>query len=132
MFVLLAWPAISSAEGEPPLTTRDVTLKSKDYGLQRFFPEEALRHNIRGLATILCTVSQDGSLTDCSIACESPTGHWFGEATLRMAPYLRLEPTAKDGSATAGRAFIFPMFYNIAGKRVSEDQQKRCSRWPPE
>jgi len=132
VLLLLTWPAIWSAEDDLPLTTRDVTLKLKDKNLQRFFPEEAQRHKISGVATILCTVDQDGRLTDCSIACEAPTGHWFGEATLRMAPYLKLESTTNDGSPTAGRRFIFPMFYNVAGKRVSEDQQAKCARWPPD
>lgn len=58
----------------------------------RYYPDEAARLGIRGTATMHCSVTASGNLENCAIASETPAGHGFGNALVRMHRLFRAEP----------------------------------------
>lgn len=59
----------------------------------RFFPNEAQRRNLEGIARIACGMTLAGETRDCRIAGELPLGLGFGEAALKLAPLFKTKPT---------------------------------------
>lgn len=62
--------------------------------LLRYYPEQAARLNIEGIASLHCTVTVAGTLTDCSVLAEDPPGFGFGEAALKMTPQFKMRPAS--------------------------------------
>jgi protein TonB len=111
--LLLVAPVPALAQELPPLTGKDVTVRFAGDGRQRFYPENAQRREIEGEASMICTINDHGSLSDCALKSEEPAGVGFGEAILRLGSAMRLPPTAKDGSPTAGRKFLFVLKFGL-------------------
>ena len=65
------------------------------------FPARAAASGVTGgSARLDCDVRQDGSLTDCRVSEENPSGMGFGDAALSVAHLFRLAPqTGKPGPA---------------------------------
>ena len=91
------------ADDQPPLTNQDVQFQIPPKG--RYFPEAAIRKG-GGAADALCTISGTGTLVDCAVTSERPTGLHLGEAALKMAKDGQVALVAKDGSPTPGRKFL--------------------------
>ncbi len=70
--------------------------------MQRYFPDRAQRLNVNGKASLSCTVTEQGKLTDCSITNEDPPDQGFGDATLKVAKIFKLKPKTLDGAPVAG------------------------------
>lgn len=51
---------------------------------ERDFPQQALDAGIGGTASVTCLAMPDGSVKDCRVTTESPTGYGFGESTIRI------------------------------------------------
>ena len=81
--------------------------------LVRFYPPEALKASLSGMARLECTVVADGHLTDCSVGTESPADAGFGEAALQLAPYFQMKPISRDGVAVAGSHVVIPIRFAI-------------------
>lgn len=69
------------------------------------YPQRARISGVAGRAKMRCRVKLDGSLTDCAIVEECPTGFGFGQATLAAARYFRMQANVnstllKDGQIT--------------------------------
>lgn len=81
----------------------------------RVYPERALALEVEGFARILCTVTAEGLLTDCSVASESDPTMGFGEAALKLAPIFRMRPTTADGQPVGGAKVTIPIQFRLAG-----------------
>jgi TonB family protein len=105
----------SSAADLPPLTGNDVRVQVDSSASKelRFYPEAAQRAHIEGIASVLCTITADGRLSDCTTAVENPPGYGFAAATVRLASHMRVAPRAKDGSPTVGRSLRVDMAYKL-------------------
>ncbi|MDI6624811.1 MAG: energy transducer TonB, partial [Brevundimonas sp.] len=69
------------------------------------FPERAISRGIEaGTVQLVCTVSPNGSATNCSIVSEDPSGAGFGQAAVRSMSRARFSPRTVDGVAEGGRA----------------------------
>lgn len=66
------------------------------------YPAKALEQDVGGHVVILCKVSPDGVLGDCSVAEEDPVGMGFGEAALSLTPGFLMSPRTVNGQPTAG------------------------------
>jgi protein TonB len=106
-------PALANAQDQAPLTGKDVVQRMTDPQLQRYFPEAALRGDIHGSASVLCSITAEGALADCAPATEEPVGKGFGAAASKIATFVRIAPLAKDGSQTAGRKYLFVMKFGV-------------------
>lgn len=73
-----------------------------------FFPERAVRLEVEGHVLLTCKVTDGGHLTDCIVTKETPAGYDFGDAALRMSPWLRMRPSVAGGTVRVPLAFRFP------------------------
>lgn len=105
--VLVSATTVCAAE-LPPLEGADVDVTLRKSS-SKFFPAKTDGPR-EGTATVLCTITAKGELSDCAVQSERPAGFGFGAATVQLATeIIRIGPKAKDGSPTAGRRFLFPM-----------------------
>ena len=65
--------------------------------IARYHPDRAMRQGVYGEAKLLCAVKVTGGLEDCSVISESPEGHDFGGAALRLSHLFRAQTTTRDG-----------------------------------
>ena len=79
----------------------------------RYYPPAALAAGIEGQTVIECLVDDDGHLHTCAVVEESPPGHGFGDASLRLATNFRMAPTTRDGVPTAGGRVRVPIRFNL-------------------
>lgn len=73
----------------------------------REYPPEAYAAELSGTVEIRCRVQPTGNLAGCQVASETPAGHGFGEAGLRMAQYFRVREVA-GGTDGGGRTRSAP------------------------
>ncbi len=78
-----------------------------------YYPEEARRRRIEGLAVVECAVTDAGATTGCQAVSETPPGYGFGPAAVSRAAQVRvgLDPARPD----PGRRIRIPVRFRIAG-----------------
>jgi len=68
------------------------------------YPERAQSRGIeRGRVSLNCAVNPNGSMSDCQITSEEPSGAGFGQAALAGARRARVSPREVDGAAVGAR-----------------------------
>jgi hypothetical protein len=107
---LVVLSSAALAQDAPPLSSKDVSVKFKRPP-QLFFPENAQQGGIHGSATVLCTISKEGSLSDCVVVEEDRKGQHFGDAARKIAGVTMIALAANDGSATPGRKFLLRIVF---------------------
>lgn len=92
----------------PPVITRPrwASQPSADQ-MSRAFPERALQDGTSGSASLICSVSAAGGLSNCSVTAETPSNRRFGSAALGLTRYFRMQPGAVDGQAIDGARVSF-------------------------
>ena len=58
--------------------------------MERLYPASARTAGKAGRVELECTAQAGGAVTDCAVMLESPAGYGFGDATLQIAPQLRI------------------------------------------
>lgn len=102
----------SAAPAKPVMITDPVWIRRPSAGdLARFYPPRAMTLNARGSAKVRCVLSETGALLDCVILQETPSGMGFGDATVKMAKFMKAKTTNDSGESLVGAYVEFSMNY---------------------
>ena len=82
--------------------------------MERAFPRRALTDGIPGTASLNCLVSAAGTLSNCSVASETPRGQGFGRAASSLTPFFRMSPGTVDGQAIDGARVAFTVRFAVS------------------
>lgn len=82
--------------------------------MERAFPRRALTDGIPGSASLNCLVSAAGTLSNCSVASETPRGQGFGRAASSLTPFFRMSPGTVDGQAIDGARVAFTVRFAVS------------------
>lgn len=108
------------AEGWAPFDTPgDWSRRPTPNGLRTVFPTEAFKKGISGSATIQCTATVQGALTDCLSVEESPAGMGFGSAAIALTPQFTMKPPIWKGQPTPSIVSI-PIRFKLFGPSSAE------------
>ncbi|MFI4933108.1 MAG: energy transducer TonB [Caulobacterales bacterium] len=77
--------------------------------MSNFYPQLANFLGLAGHTVIHCKVSALGMVEDCTVASESPLGMGFGDASIAIAPYFRMQPRTLDGAPVGGAEVNIPI-----------------------
>lgn len=86
--------------------------------LGRVYPSRAAKENISGMATISCRVLTSGSVADCKVVAENPTGWGFGSAAKAMSPNFLMTKKSASGRSTIGSTIRIPIRFSLSAFRV--------------
>ena len=78
------------------------------------YPKAAEKADVTGMVMMACGVRQDGRLHACAIRQETPAGHGFGRAALKLSPRFRMEASQPDGRPTGGMEVTIPIKFAIS------------------
>jgi len=111
-------PPVVAAPAPPPpratvITAPDWSRKPDAEDMARYYPDRAQRMGVNGHATIKCTVTASGSLTNCQVVSEAPDGQEFGSAALKLSHLFKMRPMAKDGQAVSGGVVSIPLSFQV-------------------
>jgi len=93
----------------PTITTPDWRRRATGADVMRVYPGRAFRRGVSGAALVACSVSKEGTLVDCSVLEETPSGEGFGEAALKLTRLYTMRPLTKDGLSVEGGKVRMPM-----------------------
>ncbi len=97
-------PAVPTLPSGPPaILEPDWLSQPSAADIARAYPARARAAKEQGLATLSCTVREDGRLAMCLAAHEYPAGFGFGAAAMSLVPKFCMKPVARDGTPTAER-----------------------------
>jgi hypothetical protein len=79
-------------------------------GAASVYPPAALKAGVRtGAATVACTTVHSGALTDCAIESEEPADLGFGDAALKIAAVMKMNPWTSQGAPVDGMKIRIPI-----------------------
>ncbi len=81
--------------------------------MSRFYPPGAAASGIEGMASIHCVVTINGTLSNCTVASETPPRQGFGNAAKHLAPYFRMKPKTVDGQPVEGAEVTIPIRFRM-------------------
>src|SRR5579859_4947929 len=73
------------------------------------YPSHAAQAGISGAVKVRCAATAQGSLANCAVVEETPTGEGFGAAALSLTSAMELKPTGADGRPIAGQSVVVPV-----------------------
>ncbi len=74
--------------------------------IQFLYPKAARRAEVEGRVAVQCTLDAEGTPHDCKTISETPSGHGFGAAALKVANLCEFLPARRNGEAIASTVRI--------------------------
>jgi TonB family protein len=98
------------SESTPPMEVYDpLWLRGPD-DVAKLFPAAAVKAGLKtGRAQVACTVRHDGTLKDCAVVSEDPAGLGFGDAALKVASVMAMNPWTAQGTPVDGARIRLPV-----------------------
>jgi protein TonB len=116
----VAPPAVVAKPQPPPPKAAVSVVTSPDWlrrptasDMERYYPERALSMEKNGEVRMTCKVKADGTLEDCKISSETPSGFNFGSSALKMAGLFKMKPETRDGEPVAGASVTVPIVFKL-------------------
>jgi protein TonB len=110
-------PVVASPAPPPPrptvITQPDWIRRPNADDLAQYYPDRAQRLGVAGSAELACTVTQQGTLTECSVANEEPSDQGFGTAALKMTRLFKMRPQTRDGQPVGGAKINIPIRFQL-------------------
>jgi TonB family protein len=112
------------AQDEPDYDTPPDWIKKPTMeDVMSVWPADAMRTGRGGRAVIGCKVSAEGTLYDCAVVEEDPSGAGFGAAAVVLSRQLLMRPAMKDGKPVRGAKVRIPVTFpdmdKTTGSRTS-------------
>jgi len=74
------------------------------------YPEAAIKAGFKtGVAMLVCSVAHSGALTGCTVDSEAPADVGFGEAALKIAAVMAMNPWTQQGQPVDGMTIRLPI-----------------------
>jgi len=105
-------PVSFTAPGNPaPRLTAPQWVRTLDTAqLVAVFPAKAIAAGVsRGRGVVKCRVTHEGRLADCQLVSENPEGLGFGEAVLKAANDMAMNPWSMDGAPVDDAVIELPI-----------------------
>jgi protein TonB len=96
------------------ITQPDWLRKPTAEDMAQYYPDRAQRLGVSGRAELSCTVTAQGTLTECSVASEDPSDQGFGTAALKMTRLFKMRPQTRDGAPVGGAKVNIPLRFVVA------------------
>jgi len=70
---------------------------------------------VAGSVRLLCQVTADGRLENCTVLSETPAGYGLGQAALATSSKFRMRQQFSDGRPTVGAKIVIPVTFQPPG-----------------
>ena len=108
--ILTVAPSPAPATEPPAAAPQFIRIPSSNDILMAY-PREAFRNGLRGAVVLDCASGQNGGLSDCRVVSESPAGHRFGLAALRLSSRYRLQPSSPEAPSKNAKRVRFGLSF---------------------
>jgi periplasmic protein TonB len=110
-------PPAPPAPPEPPrvaaITNPDWVRKPSGADIERYYPDRAKNLGKEGRAVIRCSVTAQGTLSNCSVVNEDPADFGFGDASIRASVRFKMRPKLSDGRPVEGGVVTIPISWRL-------------------
>src|SRR5262249_42405562 len=97
------------------ITNPDWLRRPNGDDMATYYPPRASDLGKEGRVMIKCTVSERGTVENCSVVSEDPEGLGFGGAALRLSKLFKMKPKTSDGQSVGGAEVSIPIAFKLAG-----------------
>ncbi|HWE46163.1 MAG TPA: energy transducer TonB [Caulobacteraceae bacterium] len=109
---LLAGPAFAGDDDDHAKVAEPDWMAEPSFAdLAKTYPQAALEKGASGRTEFSCELDDDGRLSHCNLAKETPGGLGFGEASLTLADKFRMKPEAVKAYQARGRRVSVPIHW---------------------
>lgn len=105
---------------EGVITDPDWVSRPSAEDMGRFYPTIAQFMGLGGRVMMSCAISALGTLENCRIVSEAPSGMGFGAAALSMAANFHMRPRSIDGSNVGGAQVNIPINFALPPSEAAQ------------